>query len=217
MSDLRQRILDLSQTRDLSKFTYRQLAEILGGVHPYQVQYNIQQLVKKGLLLENKRTGSLHPARTSPQTSSGPSLLKIPILGSASCGVAVEYANNEHQGFVAVSPSLVNAKHASEIFALKAVGDSMNSADVHGSSIENGDFVIVRQSEWGTARDGDYVVSLIDDYANIKQLHVDRENRRIILVSRSREDYTPIVIAEEDLPYYRILGTVTDVVKAIPV
>ncbi len=212
MNELRQRIIDLSQTRDLSKFTYRQLGEMLGGVHPYQVQYNIKQLVKKGLLLENKRTGSLHPAQIGGGKL-GAQLLKIPVLGSASCGIAVEYANNEHQGFVAVSPSLVNAKHASQLFALKAAGDSMNNADINGNSIEDGDYVIVRQAEWGMAKEGDYVVSLIDDYANIKQLHLDHENRRVVLISRSREDYTPIIIAEEDLAYYRILGTVADVVK----
>lgn len=213
MNPLRQTILDLSRSRNLGDYTYRQLGELLGGVHPYQVQYNIQQLVKKGYLLENKRTGTIAPAAGNDGSEAAP-IIKIPVMGSASCGTAVAYAANEHLGFVAVSPSLVDVRSPERLFALCASGDSMNAADVKGNTIEDGDYVVVRQAEWGQARHGDYIVSLIDDYANVKKLHIDRPNHRIVLQSESRQDYTPIIIAEEDMSYYRILGTVSGIIKA---
>lgn len=214
MKEIRKNIIELARSHDLSAYTYRKLGEMLGGEHPYQVQYHIKQLVKSGDLLENKRTGSITAA--DHQNVDTPHLIRIPLMGSASCGTAVELAADEHQGFVHVSPSLLGARRHGSLFALRAHGDSMNTANINGNTIENGDFIIVNKAEWGEARDGDYVVSLMGDYANVKRLRVDKEHSRLILMPESTEMYTPIIIAQEDLPYYRIMGTVVDVVKSIP-
>lgn len=213
MKKIHQKLLELAQTQDLGTLTYREIGKLLGNEHPYQVQYNITQLLKEGSLLKNKRSGSIYLA----SNRQGPdNLVSIPVLGSVSCGVAVEVANNEHGGFISVSPSLINARNPEKLFALRASGDSMNTASIAGNSVMDGDYVIVRQSEWGDAKDGDYVVSLIGDCANLKRLSLDQVNNRIILISESDVDYSPIIIAEEDKDYYRILGVVTGVVKAIP-
>ncbi|HWB39457.1 MAG TPA: S24 family peptidase [Candidatus Saccharimonadales bacterium] len=213
MKQIHRDLLILAQTRDLGTMTYREIGELLGGEHPYQVQYNIRQLVKQGKLLHNLRTGSIYPANTR---TSNDALVSVPVMGSVSCGVAIEYANNEEKGFISVSPSLINAGKANKLFALKASGDSMDLAHIGNNTVEDGDYVLVRQSEWGEAREGDYVVSLIEDCANLKRLHLDQANQRVILLSESAEDYAPIIIAKEDLQYYRILGIAVDVIKSIP-
>jgi SOS-response transcriptional repressor LexA len=128
--------------------------------------------------------------------------------------VAVELAS-DGSGYVAVSPSMVDVRQASKLFALRASGNSMNQANINGNAIEDGDLIVVRKSEWGEANSDDYIVSLIGDYANIKRLKIDRPNHRLILMSESSEDHTPIVIADEDLSYYLILGKVSSVVKSI--
>jgi SOS-response transcriptional repressor LexA len=205
-------LLKLAQTNDLGKLTYRKIGQMLGGEHPYQVQYNIRQLLKTGRLLQNKRTGSIYVGGLRPIEQQ---VINIPIFGSVSCGVPVEFANNEHQGFLTVSPSLINNRGTSKLFALKAVGDSMNMAKIGGVAVEDDDFVIVCQSEWGEAKNGDYVVSLIGDCANLKRLRIDEDNHRVILLSETTEDYPPILVAEEDILDYRILGIATDVIKAV--
>ena len=144
-------------------------------------------------------------------------LVQVPIRGRVSCGVATELASDESGSFLPVSPSLIHTKKWDDIFALIATGDSMNDAHVHGSTVDDGDYVIVRKIDGYTPQDGDYVVSRIDDACNLKKLKIDRLNRRVVLLSESTEDYTPIFIAEEDMPYYAIEGIAIDVVKGVSV
>ncbi len=213
MKPIHQNILDLAQSQDLGLLTYRKIGEMLGGEHPYHIQHNMRQLIKMGLLVENKRSGSIYLARNR---AGDENLMTIPILGSVSCGAPTELANDEGKGFISVSPSLINGRHPDKLFALVAKGDSMNRANIGGVSVENNDFVIVRQSDWGEANEGDYVVSIIGDSANLKRFYVDRENRRFVLRSESDIDYPPIIIAEEDMEYYKIRGVATGVVKGLP-
>ena len=58
---------------------------------------------------------------------------------------------------------------------------------------------------------GQYVVSIIDEVANIKKFVLDPQNKRIILKSESTKDYLPIFIHEND--NYKISGRVIDVIK----
>lgn len=213
MKKIHQRLLELARAHDLGAMTYRKIAEMLGGEHPYQVQYSIRQLLKSGDLLMNKRTGSIYPALDRSGTDN---FITIPVLGTVSCGLPVEFANNEENGFISVSPSLVNGRSPGNIFALKARGDSMNRANIGGSPVDNNDFVVVRKSEWSAANEGDYVVSVLGDYANLKRFYIDKVNQRFILLSESNNDYPPMIIAQEDMEYYKILGVATGVIKALP-
>ena len=86
----------------------------------------------------------------------------------------------------------------------------MNLANVNGNTIENGDFVIVDPNA-KNPKNGDYVVSVIDDVANIKKFIFDRKNNRIILQSESTQDYFPIFVHEDDK--YEMSGKVVGVIK----
>jgi SOS-response transcriptional repressor LexA len=204
-------VLRLAETRDISALSLRQIGELLGGIHPYTVQLAKKALIREGKLVENRRTGRV----TIPQSSLGESrLLNIPILGRVSCGVATELANEGPHDFLSVSPSLIQTKRFDDIFALIAAGNSMNQASIKGKSVDDGDYVIVRKGEWSTAKEGDYVVSRIDNAHNLKKLHIDQINQRLVLLSESTEQYMPIFIASEDLDYYGIDGIAIDVVKS---
>jgi SOS-response transcriptional repressor LexA len=106
----------------------------------------------------------------------------------------------------------VHIRNPKEIYALRAVGDSMNRASIRGQNIETGDFVII-DSGFSTLNTGDYVVSLIDGLANIKRLFKDPKHDRILLISESEEFYPPIIIAVTDFVDYHPVGRVIDVVK----
>jgi SOS-response transcriptional repressor LexA len=93
---------------------------------------------------------------------------------------------------------------------LRAEGDSMNQANINGKNIEDGDFVIV-DSEQKSPETGYYIVSIIDEVANIKKFVNDRKNKRIILQSESTKEYLPIFIHEDDK--YEISGRAVGVIR----
>jgi SOS-response transcriptional repressor LexA len=136
-------------------------------------------------------------------------------MGEANCGVPLIFADNTIKGFLRVSPSALRVNNLKNVYALKAVGDSMNATDIKGRNIESGDYVLVENA--GAIEHGEVVVSVIDGAANIKRLFIDAANHRLILLSESKEPLSPIVIDESDFDsHYHAAGKVVDVIKAIP-
>lgn len=135
-----------------------------------------------------------------------PESIKIPLVGAANCGPATIFAEQNIEGYLKVPLSEVNRR--SGIFALRAEGNSMNKARVKGKKIESGDFVIVDYQD-KSAKNGDYVLSIIDGMANIKKLSIEKGEMK--LVSESTEDFKPIYIQSSD--NYAINGKIIDVIK----
>lgn len=214
ITPLQTAILTLAQTRDISKLSLRQLGSLVGDEHPYAVQLAKKALVREGRLIYNERSGQISLPTSVFDRST---LIQIPILGRVSCGVATELASEGPHSFLPVSPSMVNTKRWDDVFALVAVGDSMNLAQINKSTVDDGDYVIVRKVDGYTPNQGDYIVSRINDAYNLKKLHIDEVNRRIVLLSESTEEYMPIFIAAEDMEHYAIDGVAIDIVKGIGV
>ena len=89
----------------------------------------------------------------------------------------------------------------------------MNKAKVgpHERNIENGDFVII-DAENRDPQDRDYVVSVIDDCANIKKFQYDPSSHQVALIAESSDEYFPIILHESD--NFQMLGKVLDVIKS---
>lgn len=215
MHVIQKRLLQLSKVRDLSSLSIRevgrQIADDTGkSVHPQLVKYHLEKLINSGELGTNmKPVGRLGNAGVG---NGELGLISIPILGSASCGPATIYADEEVKGHVRISPTLLHSKNYQCLYALLASGDSMNNAQVQGEPINNGDYVIVDQSR-KTPRNQEYVVFLDDDKANVKKLLLDHANEQVILTSESTEEYDPIFIDPQDKWDSLIQGTVVQVVK----
>ena len=136
-------------------------------------------------------------------------LLKvIPILGTANCGPANFYADQNIEGYLRISSNLL--KSEKKLFALRASGDSMNQANIEGKSIENGDYVIVEPEN--NVSNNDYVVSIIDGVCNIKKLYIDESNEQIILLSESSKNLPPIVLNPNEINYF-VNGKILKVIK----
>lgn len=86
----------------------------------------------------------------------------------------------------------------------------MNKANVNGKTIEDGDYLII-DSDYRSPRNGDVVLSVIDDMANIKKYIWDEDNNQVVLVSQSTKDIPPIFIHEDDS--FMINGRVIQVIK----
>lgn len=112
--------------------------------------------------------------------------MSIPILGSANCGSATIFAEENIQGYLKVSSKIIERKTG--LFALKVHGTSMNKATINGMNIEEGDYVIV-DSERRDPQSKDYVLAVTGGLANIKCLVKDEANQQIVLMSESTEDF----------------------------
>jgi SOS-response transcriptional repressor LexA len=205
---IQRNILELAGKYELKKMTLGQIARLVGESYPQTAKYHISQLQKKELLDENRK--SKHPKVELPDIKSREQLINLPIIGAANCGEANLVAEENLEGFLKVSPKMINNKQG--VFVLRAEGDSMNKADVYGKSIESGDYVLVDECN-KYPQSNEYVVSIIDGMANIKKFMHDEENKQIVLLSESTENYPPIYIHEEDFPAYAVTGTVIQVLK----
>jgi repressor LexA len=207
MHDLQKRLLECVTTHHLGRMTLREIGELLGETHPQKIKHHLTQLEQKGLI-EIDRS---HKIVRKPDPAKGPNgrLVVIPILGSADCGPATIFAEENIQGYLKVSRKLLDRNHG--LFAVRALGNSMNRASIRGLNVEDGDYIIV-DSEKRDPENKDYVLSVMDGVANVKRFVNDDTNQQIILISESTQDFPPIVIHPEDVGFL-ICGTVTRVIK----
>ena len=211
MHEIQRRLLALAEHDDIAKMSLRKLGERVGVQYAAQVRHHLNHLVKQGHLVKNA-AGSLVVPEANINRSS---LLTIPFMGEADCGEATMLASGQVQGYLSISPRLTHHTNLKDLYALKAKGDSMDMANINGKSIQDSDYVLVRKSNASEVSDGDYIVSIFDNLANIKRLHVDKAHGRVVLMPESRRSRPPIIIASEDMDYYEIVGKVVDVIKGI--
>lgn len=208
MHRLQQAILELATKKPLEGMTLREIGDHIGEKHPQKIKHHLNQLRAKGILVsgDKPRAVKIGTVRGKGQTK----MLSIPILGAANCGDPREFAIENLEGYLTVSPSMVPKKK--RLFAVQAVGTSMNQANIEGKSIEDGDYVIV-DPEAKTPKNGDYVLSVIAGSANIKRFCKDKETGQVVLISESAQELPPIYIHPNDFADYMVNGKVLQVIK----
>ncbi len=207
-----QKILQLLETGPLNGLTLREIGAKVGEPDsPQKVKHHLDQLVAKGFIRIDKQANSIEKVQTGVTQGK---MISLPIMGSANCGEAAFFADNQIEGYLQVTKGVLGdlVDKVKNLFVLRAVGSSMNRANIASEAIENGDFVIVDKKNI-EPRTGNYVVSVIGGVANIKKIQVDFKNSQIILVSESSQDIPPIYIHKSDLDDYLIAGMVVKVLK----
>lgn len=205
MHKIQKSILELFENYDKLPLKLRWIGREIEESHPQNIKYHLNQLEKRGLILIDADKKEVRKVKRNIKTDT---FVRLPVFGTANCGSALSFAEDNVQGFIKISRLLLKRLTTSPLFALKATGDSMNKANIEGLNIESGDFVIIDKSQ-NNPSNGDYVVSIIEDCANIKRFHQDEE--KITLISESTKDYLPIFIHEGDS--YSIAGKVVKVIK----
>jgi SOS-response transcriptional repressor LexA len=209
MHTIQDKIIKLARREDISQLGLRKLGERIGVDHPQQVKYHLQKLIDNGRLIKTP-FGVLRVSAPNKQLAR---IFNIPILGQANCGEPLSSAEESDWGTLTLSPSVVKISDAAKLFAVKAVGDSMNQAKVDGQTIEDGDYAIV-DGNVQRPQNGDYVLSSVGGLANIKKYLRDESSKLIQLVSESTRDYPPIVMDPNDVDSYLVHGRVIKVIKA---
>lgn len=205
MHVIQEKILELAKTKDVLELGIRPLGREIGVDKPQLVKHHLLRLQKLGLI----KSKSVIEFRNALAHSSSlqPSLVEIPVVGSANCGPATLIAEEQTDHYLKVSESILRKR--GNIFALVAKGDSMNKSNINGLNIEEGDYVIV-DSDQRAPSQGDYILSVIGNCANIKR-YARTKDGNIALLSESTENYPPIYIGEDD--QFIVNGKVIQVIK----
>jgi len=171
--------------------TLNEIKEFLQYNSTSAVQRHTEALKKKGYLSSNK-----YQSRGLRLTKSNCKKHNIPLVGEVACGqpfLAVEnieaYIPREIKG------------NPEDYFFLRAVGDSMNKAN-----IDDGDLVLVKKQS--SVSSGEKVVALIGDEATIKIFK--KEENHIVLEPKSNNPKNKPIYIFEDI---QIQGKVIDVIK----
>lgn len=217
MHPIQEKLLALSRSENLAKMSLREMALSIGmpKESPQKIKHHMLQLEKKGFLTIDRIRGTME--RSSPNPSWAKGLLEttsrifsIPILGTANCGPATIFAEENFQGFLRVSSKLVGRTKPTGLYAVKADGFSMNRAEIKGKKIEDGDFVIV-DSKSKDVYSKDIVLAIVENKATVKRFFNDKENEQIVLMADSSFNYDPIHLHPSD--DFSISGKVIGVIK----
>lgn len=205
MHYIQQKILNIADEINLERDGLRQIGRLIGGEHPFKVSYHLKKLEEKGLININKKTGSISHNLNNRRTKGN--FLVIPILGAANCGNPEILAEDNLEGYIKVSKKIF--KGGKKLLAVKAVGNSMNKANINGAQIKSGDYVIVDIEE--EIRSNKYVLAIIDDCASLKKVIIDIKDEVIALISESTENHPTIFLHEDDK--FLIKGVIKYVIR----
>jgi repressor LexA len=186
-------IKDLSKKLDKSP-TLEEIRQALEYTRISSVQRHVDALKKKGYIINEKFQNRSIEFTTN--------IVNIPLVGNVACGTPL-YAEENIEAYVPYKSSNIKVE---DYFFLRAIGDSMNDTNIKGKTIDDGDFVLVKQTN--SADFGDRVVALIGEEATIKK--IKSENGYVKLIPESTNPANkPIILFEEPV----IQGKVVDVLK----
>ncbi len=207
MHEIQQKIISLLKDQGSVPLKYREIGRKIGVKHPQTTKYHIEVLLEKKLVVEQNKFLKLNKA-----SSENGNLISLPFYGLATCGSATDFAEDQAEGFIKVSKNIFPKGNFANYYLVKATGNSMNLSEIglEKTHINDGDLVVIDHS-YKFPKDGDYVLSIIDECANLKKINFDKKHQRIILKSESSDEFFPIVIHEHD--NYHIMGKVVDVIK----
>lgn len=120
-------------------------------------------------------------------------IFTIPMYGLASCGEALAYAEGNVDGYLQISKSLFRKNDPAQLFAVKALGDSMNKDE-----ISDGDYVVFEKCESGDNFEGKIVVAVINGMATIKRYKKLKHGIIGLFPHSSNKIHQPIYLDESD-------------------
>lgn len=181
--------------------TIEELQEKLGQKSKRWVTQYLEALERKWCI---SRTSGYRSIKLKNQI--GENIVNLPILGVANAGSPMSVAEENDNGVLPVSKSLVSGDE-SNFFVLQVDGTSMNNAQVNGKTIENGSYVLIKK--WNhIVNQNDVYLFVVNNCATIKK--PKREGNNLYLIPDSKDSFhKPIILSEDDDVV--VNGTVVDV------
>lgn len=122
-------------------------------------------------------------------------IFSVPVYGLASCGEALAYAQDNVDGFLQISKSLFRGKESANLFAVKALGDSMDK-----DGVRDGDYVIFEKYNYDAPGEleGKIVVAVINGMATIKRYKKVSDDVIGLFPKSTNTFHQPIFIHQSD-------------------
>jgi SOS-response transcriptional repressor LexA len=137
---------------------------------------------RKIYIVENKRFRNLK------------NIFSIPAYGLASCGEALAYAEeNNVDGYLQISKSLFRKEDPARLFAVKALGDSMDKDEIN-----DGDYVVFEKKDTSYDFENEIVVAVINGMATIKRYRKFRNGMIGLFPNSTNSFHQPIYLDETD-------------------
>src|SRR5690349_6577602 len=106
MHPIQEKLLSLSKNKNLAKMSLREMGDAIGmpKESPQKIKHHLVQLQKKGFISIDRSKGIMERALSVPGWAKGllettAHVFSIPILGTANCGPATIFAEENFQGF----------------------------------------------------------------------------------------------------------------------
>jgi SOS-response transcriptional repressor LexA len=150
----------------------------------------VEALEKKGLIVRDGKQIFLVENENFVNMNN---VFSIPAYGLASCGEALAYADDNVDGYLQISKSLFREDDPVKLFAVKALGDSMDKEEIN-----DGDYVVFEKNESGEDLENKIVVAVINGMATIKRYHKLRDGMIGLFPNSTNKFHQPIYLDEND-------------------
>ena len=168
--------------------TLKEIQDLLGSTSISSSQNMIKALTEKGFIETSRWNTSrgINLTKSGRDFGRGPNFdldveqWAIPVLGAVPAGNPLE-AVGEQIAVISVVPSMLQRPRPrqDQLFAVKAVGDSMI-----GAGIIDGDWLVVKHQE--TAEVGNIVIARLDGEATVKRFMKDKTGRPFLKPENGR-------------------------------
>lgn len=149
----------------------------------------VEALERKNLIRRDDK--KIYPVKGSNFADLG-NIVSVPLYGLASCGEALAHAESAAEDYLQLSRSFF-AKKPENLFAVKALGDSMDKDD-----IRDGDYVIFKKYEAGENVEEKIVVAVINGMATIKRCRRTSRNVIGLFPNSTNDSHHPIYLHQSD-------------------
>jgi repressor LexA len=174
----------------------REIGDSVGLKSTASVQYQLEQLVEKGLIRRGGAKGRAMQNAPRDEPTNLDRTTQIPLVGRIAAGGPILAEQNIEETYPL--PESIVGK--GELFMLQVVGQSMINA-----AICDGDYVVIRSQK--DALNGEIVAAMIDGEATVKTF--SKKGGHIWLLP-ANDDFAPI-----DGDTCEILGKVTAVLRSV--
>ena len=151
----------------------------------------IEALEKKDLV-KRDRSKKIYIVENDNYANLG-NIFSIPMYGLASCGEALAYADGNVDGYLQISRSLFRKEEPAQLFAVKALGDSMDKEE-----IQDGDYAVFEKCESGDNFENKIVVAVINGMATIKRYKKLKHGIIGLFPNSTNKVHQPIYLDETD-------------------
>ena len=164
----------------------REICNAVGLSSPSTVHGHLAKLEEKGYIRRGSaKSRAIEILGDDVTPAPQREMVDVPIIGTVTAGVPILAAENIEDTFPLPVEYVPNA----QVFMLRVKGSSMIEAGIFDR-----DLILVRKQD--TAKNGDIVVALLEDYVTVKRFYREKDYIRL---QPENETMSPIIVQDVEI------------------